>query len=135
MINFRPVLYHIGRRGAVLAFLAEVDLLLFQSLHAPLPYGLTRAQVYAPFLRFAPLNVWAYVWLLAGLFCAVAVLWIPLRPWAFCLTAAIKTGWGLAYLSAWATGTLPRGFMSAAVWLTFAALVLLISGWREGGRR
>lgn len=135
MINLRPALKYIGRRGAFLAFLAEIDILLYQSLHAALPFGLRPAQVYAPFLRYAPLSVWAAFWLFTGLTCAAAIAWLPLRPWAFMLAAALKTAWGLTYLDAWATGTLPRGYMQAAVWLTFAGVILIVSGWREGGRR
>jgi hypothetical protein len=134
MINVRPLLYHIGRRGATLAFLAEVDVLQYQTLRSSLPFGLTAAQVYAPMVHLAPLRAWAGVWLMAGLACAVAVLWIPFRPYAFFIAAGTKTAWGLAYLDGWHNGTQPRGLMGAAVWLTFAGLVLVDSGWRENRR-
>jgi hypothetical protein len=122
---------HIGRRGAFLLFLAELDVIIALSLRLPLPYGLSPAQVYGLFAKVAPLDVWSDMFYGVALACTVAALWHPARPLAFPLAAALKTLWGLLYIVAWLSGAMGRGYLSAAIWLTFASVVLIVSSWPE----
>lgn len=59
----------------------------------------------------------------------------------FALSGFLKTAWAAAWLGAYFEG-FPRAWVSAAIWGSFAAVVLLISTWPEvhtfrpqGGKR
>lgn len=136
----RKVLHHIGRQGAFLGFLAILDLTVGYALRQPLPPGLTYHNVYQPFVDLMPLSLWAAWWFATSGVVAVAAVWQGLRPVAFFAAALLKTGWAIGYLIGWGEH-LPfftRGYQTAAIWLAFAAVVLIVSGWQEnvpGGSR
>lgn len=116
-----------GRRGAFLAFLAVLDYLYGWSLYtSPLP------QQHSLDLLL-PWQAWGIAWLTAGGICTAGVLMRRDRvPYA--AAVLIKTAWGLLYLSLWLRGTYYRGWVSAVIWLCFAAAVLVIAGWPEPGK-
>lgn len=124
---------HIGRRGAFLLFLALLDAVIGYSLRAPLPYGLTTRQVYGTFVQIMPIGAWAEAWNTTGLVLLVAAFWRRLRPVAFALAAMLKTAWASVYLYGWVSGDplMVRGYLQASIWLSFAVMILLVSGWRE----
>jgi hypothetical protein len=115
-------------------FLAGLDAVLAYSLIAPLPYGLSAATVYRPFVAVMPLALWAVCWWTVSVVCAVAAVWHRVQPQAFSAAAMIKTVWAIAYLWGWLGGDLPRGYLQAVIWLAFAGLVVLVSGWQENPR-
>lgn len=133
--RWRRLRLHLGRRGAFLLFLTELDAIIGTSLRLPLPFGLRPEQVYGLFATVAPITVWSDAFFTVGLICALAALWHPARPFAFPLAAAIKTLWGLLYIIAWIAGDMGRGYLSAAIWLTFAGVVLIVSSWPEESGR
>jgi hypothetical protein len=127
---------HVGRRGAFLLFLALVDVVLGYGLTQPLPLGLSAAAVYKPFTDILPLTVWAWWWLTVGAACAAAALYHTIRPVAFGLAAMMKAAWSIGYLAGW-HDKLPlyaRGYQTAAIFVTLAGVVLLVSNWRENGQ-
>lgn len=120
----------LGRRGAVLLYLALVDALYALSLWRPAP-----AAQRTPATRFlaevAPLTGWAALWLVVGVLCFTGALRHRARPVAYAAAVAIKALWGLVFLLGWLAGEIDRGWVSAVVWLGLAALVAVLAGWPE----
>lgn len=114
----------LGRRGVVLLFLALLDMLY--------PIGLAGqpAPARAGYELIAPWQVWAGVWAVTGVLCGVGAFVVRDRV-AFAAAVAVKILWGTASLVAWVWGLSPRGWLSALVWLAFAAMIAVVSTWRE----
>jgi hypothetical protein len=113
-----------------------VDVILGYGLTQPLPFGLTRDVVYAPFVTIMPLSWWAAWWYGAAALAAVAAVWHRAQLAAFPLAALLKSGWTAGYLIGW-LDDLPaynRGYQSAIIFAAFAFVTLIVSGWRENGR-
>lgn len=114
----------IGRRGAALLFFALLDVIYCYAL-------LTAARPLVSFYEFLdstlPLTVWAIVWGGVGLIC----LTYAFRTYdtvGFMFAVALKVAWGLFALLGWLAGEIDRGYVSAVIWLGFAAFVHLIAG-------
>lgn len=120
----RRILRRIGRRGAALLFFTELDLTYaFALLTAPRP--LTPFNAWMD--TVLPLSIWAACWATTGLICFGYVFTTRDTP-AFMFAVALKVGWGLPALFGWIAGAVPLGYLSAAIWLAFAAFVYLIAG-------
>jgi hypothetical protein len=126
----------VGRRGAFLLFLTILDVTLAYSVSQPLPLGLSAALFYKPFIAIMPLAWWSLWWLGTGVLCAVAAFIPKIRPSVFGFAALIKAGWAGGYLLGWANNypAYSRGYQTAAIFGSFALIVLLVSGWRENSR-
>lgn len=120
----RRLCTRIGRRGAALLFFALLDVVYcYGLLTAPRPL----VPFYVWMNDIMPLVVWAACWGLVGVIC----LWYAFRPYdtpAFTAAVALKVGWGLLSFFGWVTGVVDRGYVSAVIWLAFAAFVSLIAG-------
>lgn len=115
------LLQRTGRRGAFLAFLALLDILVGYSLFSSPPVRAVD--------MLLPLHTWAWVWIAVGL---ILITGIPTR-WdrlQYTLAVGLKAAWGLLYVNLWIQG-IPHAWVSAVVWLTFAATIFLVAGWRE----
>jgi hypothetical protein len=114
----------IGRRGAALLFFALLDgIYCYGLLTAPRPL----VSFYAWMNEVMPLPVWAAGWGLVGLICLV----YAFRTYdtvAFICAVGLKVCWGLLSLFGWVDGVVDRGYISAVIWLAFAAFVFLIAG-------
>lgn len=121
----------IGRRGASLLFFALVYFVYATALVcAPPPPGGAGA-----FLStILPMGAWALPWAVSGLLCAVHAFTAEDRA-GFTAASALSVGWSVLHLAGWALGEIPRGFVTAVVWLTFAAYAQVIAGWPEPARR
>jgi hypothetical protein len=120
----------VGRRGAVLAYLAVVDVLYALSLWRP---GGTQGQS-ATMLFIAgvmPLSWWAALWLSIAVLCTAGAFVHRFDRAAFAAAAGIKTLWGGTFLFGWIAGDVSRGWVSAVIWLGLAALVMILAGWPE----
>ncbi len=84
-------------------------------------------QFYAWMNDVAPLAWWAAAWGITGLVCLAYVFRTHDTP-AFMAAVAIKVAWGLMSFFGWLAGVVDRGYVSAVVWLAFAAFVFLIAG-------
>ncbi len=114
----------IGRRGAALLFFALLDFVQgFTLLTAPRPL----APFYASADAVMPLPVWAAFWSAVGLTCLVFAFMVRDTA-AFMAAVALKVGWGGTAFFGWVAGTVPLGYLSAVIWLAFAAFVYLIAG-------
>jgi hypothetical protein len=134
--SLRGLAARIGRRGAALLFFTALDVLICVSLlTVPRPL----VPLYAWMNDKMPIPAWAGLWLLVAVVC----LWFAFRTYdtpAFIAAVALKVGWGLLSLWGWLEGVVDRGWITATIWLAFAAFVHLIAGGipaplRPGGRR
>lgn len=114
----------VGRRGAALLFFTLLDFVycygLFTAPRPLVPY-------YAWMNDLAPLGAWAACWGLVGMVCLAYAAQIY-DTIAFMCAAGLKVGWGLLALLGWMAGSVDRGYVSAVIWLGFAAFVVLIAG-------
>lgn len=123
------VVARIGRRGAALLFLAFLDVIYCHALL--FPSETARNSVSYQFLASVlPLWVWAAIWGGVGLVCLVSALRRHDQP-GFVAAIGLKVLWGGVYLGGWMFGDVQRGYVSAAIWLAFAAFVGLLAGWPE----
>jgi hypothetical protein len=124
MVSARRLWHRVGRRGVTLLFLALLDLLY--------PIGLASqpAGARAGYELVAPWQVWAVLWVLTGLLCAVQAFARKDRV-AFSAAVAMKIGWGSVALVGWVAGVSPRGWLSGLIWLTFGGFVAVVSTWTE----
>lgn len=122
----------VGRRGAALLFFALLDLVYAYSLAFP-----SHSARGSEALRFVstviPLWAWAGIWGLVGVTCLVYAFAAHDRI-GFAAAMALKTLWGTVFLLGWALTGLERGYVSAAVWLTFAAWIGVIATWPDFGK-
>ena len=118
------LLARIGRRGAALLFFALLDEVYAIAL---LTAARPLTAFYAWMNAIMPLAAWAACWAAVGLVCLVFAFAIRDTA-AFMAAVAIKVGWGLPALFGWIHGAVPLGYLSAAIWLAFAAFVYLIAG-------
>jgi hypothetical protein len=119
-----PLLRRIGRRGAALMFFAALDTVWcvgLLSLPHPLP------PVYAWMQEILPLWVWASYWGAVALICLFYAFRAYDTP-AFVAAISIKVCWGLLSLFGWLSSAIVLGYLSAGIWLAFAAFVYLVAG-------
>lgn len=114
----------VGRRGAALLFFTLLDLVYCVGLLTT-PRPLT--PFYAWMAEAMPLAAWAVCWGVVGLVCLVYA-FRQHDTIAFMGAVALKVAWGMLALLGWLAGTVDRGWVSAVVWLGFAAFVFLIAG-------
>lgn len=121
----------VGHRGALLILLGGICLLYGISLITtpppPNPPGLRLL------LKFMGLHPWGVTLAVAGV---VAVLCSPLRQgrdWpGFAVLVLVWLPWSLSYLvSWWPEGSNPRGWVSALLFIAFAAIPAVGAGWEE----
>lgn len=125
--------HRIGHRGAALLFFALVDLVYATSL-AGAPAETRAAPSYVFLEGILPLPVWAALWGAVGLACLVQAFMVHDRP-AFVAASCLKVCWGSLYMAGWLIGEIPRGYVSAVIWLVFGGFVQVIASWPEPVRR
>jgi len=118
---------HVGRRGAALLFLAEVDVFYAASLAWP-----SAATARTPTNRYydtiLPLDVWAGLWLIVGVVCMIHAFRHHDRV-GFIAAIGIKTMWAFFAIIGVITAGVPVS--TPAIWISFAGFVWLVSGWRD----
>lgn len=110
-----------GHRGAFLLFLAVLDFC----------YGY--AQVAMPVSQtdlFLPWPWWGAAWIATGAVC-LAGAFVRRDWWAFTAAAVLKAAWAAVMADTWLLQGVPRGWVSAVVWATFALTVLVVSSWPD----
>lgn len=114
----------LGRRGAALLFFLTLDsVYAYALLAAPRPL----VPFYAWMNAMMPLWMWAACWAGVGLTCLAYAFRVYDTP-AFMAAVALKVAWGGLAFFGWLAGVVDRGYVSAVVWLAFAAFVFLIAG-------
>lgn len=128
----------LGRRGSVLLVLGLYDLVQGWALLNPTQAGVTSGSAAAAAWRdhYAPGWFWGSLWVLAG---AVLLVQMFMRRdmVGYSCAIAIKVLYGLNSIMSWAFGGVSRAWLLGLVWLAFAGMVAVISGWPEpdGWRR
>lgn len=117
-----------GHRGAFLLFLAVLDLVYGWALYKTQAPQQTARMVDEALLL--PWQVWACLWGFCGFVCLFSAFSVKDRL-GFALAATLKFSWGGVSLIEWIRDLDPNGWLSAVVWLSFSATVLIISGWPE----
>lgn len=120
---WRFVCYHVGHRGAVLAFLVMLDLLYGYSMNTEPGYlawvdlGLS-------------IHTWSLIWIAVGV---ILLTGISAKRDKFHYTIAVmlKVFWSAVFFRTWLTGGYDRGWVVGLIWGGFAALLFIISSWPE----
>lgn len=127
----RALRHRLSQRGACLLLLALLDLVYAQGLYSAPPE--TRATpTYTFFEAIFPLETWAFVWATVGVICLCQA-WTPRDRVAYVSAAALKIGWAALHFGAWIANVLPRGYVSAAIWLIAAGFVMILATIKKGG--
>lgn len=122
----------VARRGSVLLYLAFLDLIYGYSLFTPTEYSLITPS-YRFLCRILPLWTWGLLWTGVGL----VLMFYAFRKRdsvGFAFAMFLKVLWGSLFAGGWVLAGVDRGYLSAAIWLAFAALVWRISGWPDEGK-
>ncbi len=118
----------LGRRGTALLFFAVLDFVYAYSLWDPPE----RSALLVWYAHVAPLKAWAALWFGVG----VVLLSQAFRrndKLAFACAAFLKLLWGIVAAIGGLSGSLPRGYVSATIWICAAAWVGVIASWPEPG--
>lgn len=124
----RRFVKRVGHRGCSLLFFGFLDLVYAFSLFRPLEtYQNNPGLLYLS--AIAPLWVFGWLWLIAGILCLANVLRANDQT-GFTAAIAIKVLWGLLWLGAGYFG-IPRSYISVTLWLVMAGFVAVIATWPE----
>lgn len=74
--------------------------------------------------RFAPLSVWAAVWITVGVFAVVCAVRRRHLGLGVAVVTALPAGWGTLYLGAWIAGWSHAGYITSLTYLLVACLTL-----------
>lgn len=130
----RPIRYltgggRLGHRGAILLVLSVIDFLYGMSLIWPTPELRSSAgTVWRE--HYGPIGAWGAAWVVVG----VIVLVFAFRPrdaFGFATAIGWKIIWSATALASWVFGGVDRGWVTTIVWLTFAAMIAVVSDWPE----
>lgn len=119
----------VGRRGALLLFLGVLDVIYAYSLAHPTAESI-HSQTYMYLASIGGLNLWAILWAITGL---LALFYAFRRNDAPAYTActAIKILWAVIFFLGWLFAGVERGYLSTAIWGSFAGIIWMISSWPE----
>jgi hypothetical protein len=126
----RRLARQLGRRGALLT-LKGVMAMGYGSGQVVQPTG--DRQGLTLLLKLAPLQVWGWAWITAGVLAVVCAWLRQPHDWPGYLAVwLIATPWAMAYLlSWWPLGESPRGWVVAMIFGAFGAVCLVAIGWDE----
>jgi hypothetical protein len=108
----------VGRRGAALLFFALLDLVYAGSLGWA-PSSVRSTPAYVWLTGYLPLWAWAGLWAGVGLLCLVQAFQRADRV-AFACASLLKVLWGVLHVAGWLLDVVPRGYVSAVIWLARA---------------
>lgn len=81
-------------------------------------------------LRWAPIDVWGFVWILSGLLAILSSRWPPVaETWGYMVLTGLSAGWGATYaMGVIFTESPTTNLSSAIVWSLVAFMWWAISG-------
>lgn len=119
----------LGRRGSVLLVLGLFDVTNGWALLTLPPY-LQQGAAAEWREHYAPSWLWGSLWLVVGVVLLVQM--FQRRDMvAYSAAIGIKVLYALNAIASWAFGGVLRGWLSGLIWLAFAGMVYVISGWPE----
>jgi hypothetical protein len=125
------IVHRVGRRGAALLFFAFLDAIYCHGLLFP-PAAVRASPTYVWLASIAPLWGWAAMWGGVGAACLVFAFRRRDQP-AYAAAMALKILWAGVNLGGWLWAGLDRAYLAAAIWVGFAGLLAVLSGWPETG--
>lgn len=78
--------------------------------------------------KLVPLQVWAVVWIAAGVLVAAGIWHHVIARWAIALSSSLWLVWGISYMWATIIGDQSRGWVTGATMLTLGGLMLICGG-------
>ena len=127
---WKNLVYRVGHRGAFLLFLSLLDFIYGWSLFLT---ATTANGPYSKLVLWFPWAVWGWAWIAVGALLLVGTFVRDDRVY-FGVSATFKGVWAAAWLSGWLFHGVYLGWVSAVIWGAFAALVVVVSSWRENRR-
>jgi hypothetical protein len=122
-----------GRRGSILLILGVFDMIFGWSISSPTTEQATSAATVWR-QHYLPLWVWGGGWIVVGIF-LIFQAFLRHDALGYSLAICQKVIWGLVGITSWMFGGVDRGWVSGIVWLVFATMIGIISGWSEPPRR
>lgn len=119
----------VTRRGTFLVSFGAVYIILGYSILTLSNSPTTNAAAHKALrfaLEIAPLSVYGWLWIASGAVAIAAGVLSRYEVIGFGIAAFMPTLWALVYFTAW--DTLPRAWLSAAVYLLLATSVLIVAG-------
>ena len=77
-----------------------------------------------------PLEAWGSLWAAVGVLCLVYAFRLNDAP-AYAAAMFLKMLWATTFFLGWILADVERGYLSAAIWGAFAAIVILIATWPD----
>ena len=71
-----------------------------------------------------PPRLWVAAWIIAGVLMLAGLRWYRCRQWGTALAMGLTLLLAFIYVSAWVTGDMERGWVSAKNYLLIAAVVI-----------
>ncbi|WP_326779754.1 hypothetical protein OG481_02330 [Streptomyces longwoodensis] len=125
--------HQLGRRGALLTLKGVIATLYGYGQFVQPPSDLRGLCL---LLKWQPLDVWAGLWMAAGITALICAWLPPRRDWpGFLAVWGITAPWSMSYLVAWwPLGEYPRGWVAALIFGAFGGVCLVAIGWTEPSR-
>ncbi len=128
----------LGRRGAVLALLGVIYLLVGVA-HLTTPASDYQQNVLRVLVNVAPLSVWGVAWVTLGLMAVVAAFLRQRHPrldtLGYTSLAGLATLWAAGYGATAIAFGVSRSLLGLAVWGALAGTLFIIAGWPETAER
>lgn len=122
---------HVGRRGVFLFLFGVVYLLIAYSYTGVKVTPQVRMALRLA-LNVAPLSAYAWAWAAAGALSVVCGLFCPGRKAiGFIAAVVMPVLWAVVYLAAWIDGDIPRGWVTAALFVALGGAVAVVAGMPE----
>lgn len=77
-----------------------------------------------PLVAVIPPRLWAYSWIAAGVLMIAGLRWYRCRQWGTALAMGLTLLLAFIYVSAWITGDMERGWVSAKNYLLICVVVM-----------
>lgn len=124
----------VGRRGAFLVLFGAVYVLLGYSYLSVTVTPAVRHSLKLA-LSVAPLEVYAWGWIVAGAVAIVAGVMLPVawKAAGFAAAVVMPTIWALVALTAWTDGHVARAWVTAVVYALLAGSVAVVAGMVDPG--
>ena len=133
MTLIRKAARSIGHRGAFLILFGVVYLLLGYSYLSVQVTPVVKHALHLA-LSIAPLDVYAWAWIISGALCVLAGVLSPRRkPLGFAVAMLMPALWSIVFAAGWVNGDTPRGWTTAIVFAALAGAVGVVAGMQDSG--
>lgn len=108
--------------------IAALSVLSFGAISRGLAYVNAPRTSYTTFVdAMVPLQVWAFVWICAGLLLLAGIWHRVVARWALSFGGSLWAVWGLSFYLSWIIGDQSRAWVTAGGFITIAGLMFIIA--------